>query len=581
MKGFLSLKRYFVRYRHRLIIAVIVLAITNAFALVVPWILKYTIDSLREVGDPVILLKYASLILVVSVIQGVLRYFSRNTFFRIARRIEYSLRKDFFAQLQRLPLSYLDKTRTGDLVSRGTNDLSVVWLSFGPALFHLLNTMFVYAIALAFMMAINPGLVLFALIPYPLLALATMLYGRSAHPRFQEVQRLLSSIASKIQENISGIRVVKAYVQEEAEIKDFRERCRAYLEENLRVARLSNLYHSLFGIMAGLGIVIVILLGGRAVIAGGMTLGEFIAFNGYLAMLVFPTIAFGWIMSLFQRGAAAVGRINEVMALRPATREGPRDSGVGAQLPDGDIEFKDLSFSYPGQREVLRNINLKIPQGMTLGIVGPTGCGKSTLVHLIAKLYPVEEGRLLIGGRDINTIPTKLFRRSIGFVPQESFLFSESLKENIAYGEPGADEERIYEAASISRLIKDISQFPDRLDTLVGERGVTLSGGQRQRAALARAIMMDPRIFVLDEAVASVDAETEREIKANLSSFMKGRTCIIVSHRISAVKDADWIIVMDGGRIVEQGTHDHLMSRDGLYARLFKRQTIMEELERI
>lgn len=498
--------------------------------------------------------------------------------------MEYEVRKDFFAQLQRLPLSYLNRSNIGDLVSRGTNDLSAVFLFFGPGLFHFLNTIFVYCLALGFMLAIDPLLTLYTLLPYPVLALATRAYGQVVYPGFHQVQERLAAISSKAQENLSGIRVVKAYVQEESEIASFSEKCWQYVEQNLKVARVSALFHAIFGAVAGTSLVIVLWFGGRAVISGRITLGGLIAFSGYLAILLFPTIALGWIISLNQRAKAALKRLNEVMEWKDREEEGVNPH---ATLSSTDIEFRNLSFAYPGtngqagaERMILKDITLKVPEGATLGVAGPTGSGKSTLVSLIAKLYPVAPGQLFIGGQDIVHIPGNLLRRQIGFVPQDPFLFSESLKENIAYGASRADDEAIFQAADLARLSKDLNQFPDNLDSLVGERGITLSGGQRQRAALARALMVEPKILIIDEAAGSLDAETEEEIRANLVSFIEGRTCIIVSHRMTALKDADHIIVLDGGRMVEQGSHKELLKKAGLYARMYRHQLLKEELER-
>lgn len=536
---------------------------------------------MRELKDPGLLIIYAGLIIGLSLVQGVFRYLARRGFFSIARRVEFEARKDFFAQIQRLPLSYLDKTNTGELVSRATNDLAVVFLFFGPGLFHLLNTFFVYVIALSFMSTIDPRLTLLALIPYPLLALATRAYGMVVHPGFEEVQQRIANISTKAQENLNGIRVVKAYNQEDKETRSFTEKCHEYMQQNLKVAKISALFHALFGAIGGTALIIVLWFGGKGVVTGTLTLGELVAFTGYVALLLFPTIAFGWIVSLYQRARAAMDRLNEIFALK----ELYRDKGM-EELPGGalDIEFKNLSFAYQ-QKEtslpVLKNINIKIPQGTKLGIVGTTASGKSTLVHLIAKLYPVKNGQLFIGGKDINTISAGKLRRQIGFVPQDSFLFSESIKENIAYGASTASREDVYQAASISCLVKDLEEFPEDLDTMVGERGVTLSGGQRQRTALARAILINPRILILDEALASVDTETEGEIINGLSSLPADKTCIIVSHRISSVKVADRIIVLDGGSIVESGSHDTLLEQGGLYARLYKRQALGEELARL
>ncbi len=543
--------------------------------------MKYTIDSLREARDAEMLMVYASLIIGLSLIQGTFRYLARKGFFSIARRVEFETRKDFFAQIQRLPLSYLDKTNTGELVSRATNDLAVVFLFFGPGLFHLLNTFFVYVIALSFMSAIDARLTLLALIPYPLLALATRAYGMVVHPGFEEVQQRIANISTKAQENLNGIRLVKAYNEQEKEVHAFTKKCHEYMQQNLKVARISALFHALFGAIGGTALIIVLWFGGKGVITGTLTLGELVAFTGYLALLLFPTIAFGWIVSLYQRARAAMDRLNDIFALKEVFQ----DRGTG-DLPSAplDIEFKNLSFAYHENETstpVLKNIDLKIPQGIKLGIVGTTASGKSTLVHLIAKLYPVKDGQLFIGGQDINAISTGKWRRQIGFVPQDSFLFSATLKENIAYGATAASPEAVYQAASLSCLVKDLEEFPEKLDTIVGERGITLSGGQRQRAAIARAILINPRILILDEALASVDTQTEAEIINQLSTLPADQTCIIVSHRISSVKDADRIIVLDGGCIAESGTHAELLEKGGLYARLYKRQALGEELARL
>ena len=564
------------------------LLLTTAFSVASPWVLRYAVDDLTLQLTRQKLLLYASLIVVFVVIEGLFRYDMRMQLIGVSREVEYELRNDLFRHLTRLAPRYYQSQRIGDIMSRTTNDLSAVRMVLGPGIMYTANTLATFVATVALMLRISPRLLGMALVPLLLVSVLVRHFGRRIHDRFEAVQAQLSNLTALVQENLAGMRVVKAYVQEPHEIARFEEANQELLRRNQRLIRMFGSLYPGIQLLMGTGAVLVLWLGGRMVISGTISLGEFVAFGAYLTMLNWPMIALGWVVNIFERGEASMGRIAELLDAPVEIR----DEAV-EQEPEirGEVEFRDLTFSYDGT-PVLRDVNLKVPAGATVAIVGPTGAGKSTLVSLIPRLYDAPPGTVWVDGRDVRSVPLSKLRGAVGFVPQETFLFSESVRENVAFGlaspaatGEGADaaaqtaRERAEWAARVAQLSKDVEDFPDGFETFVGERGITLSGGQKQRTALARALATDPRILVLDDALSSVDTYTEEEILKGLRGVIESRTTFIVSHRVSTVKDADIIVVLRDGRIAERGRHAELIARGGFYADLHRRQLLEQEME--
>jgi ATP-binding cassette subfamily B protein len=551
------------------------LVATTVFSVANPWVLRHAIDDLALAVTRQKLWLYSGLVVGLVLVEGLFRYSMRMVLIGMSREVEYELRNDLFRHFTRLPARYYQQSRIGDLMSRASNDMSAVRMVLGPGIMYTANTVATFGGAVSLMLWISPRLTLLALVPLVLVSILVRHYGRQIHDRFEEVQARLSDLNALVQENLSGVRVVRAYAQEPHEQARFDAANREYVAGNRRVIRLTGILYPGIQFLMGLGVVTVLWLGGTMVVRGTITLGEFVAFGVYLTMLHWPMIALGWVVNLFERGEASMGRIN---ALLDAPVEIRDQEPAAVSEVRGAVEFRGLTFAY-GERAVLHDIDLRVPAGATVAVVGPTGSGKSTLVSLIPRLHEAPPGTVFVDGHDVRTIPLPVLRGAVGFVPQETFLFSDTVAGNIAFGMKADGKERIAWAAEVAQLAKDVREFPQGYKTFVGERGITLSGGQKQRTAIARALAMEPRILVLDDALASVDTETEEEILKELRGVMRSRTTFLVSHRVSTVKDADLIVVLREGRIVERGTHGELVALGGFYADLHRRQLLEDEME--
>jgi ATP-binding cassette subfamily B multidrug efflux pump len=591
VRPFRRLLPYLVRYRRAFLLGLACVVVNSTVTLLSPLVQKFAVDDLTQGVTRVKLFQYASLLVGIAVVAGYFRFLMRRILIGASRHIEYDLRNDFFAKLEQLPLSYYQARRTGDLMSRATNDLNAVRMMIGPAIMYSANTILTFVFAVAFMVRISTWLTLVALIPLPFITVAARFFGGAIHRGFEQVQAQLSEMSALVQESLAGVRVIRAYGQEQAELERFADANHEYVTRNRRLIQLQGMFFPSMGLFLGIAALLVLWLGSLEVIRGRITLGDLVAFNGYLAMLSWPMIAFGWVSNMLQRGMASWKRMLEVLDALPAIADNGMSS-EGSQQTEaavrGDIEFRNLTFSYNG-RVVLDRVSAHVEAGQTVAIVGLTGSGKSTLVSLLARLHDPPPGTVFIDGVDIRDIPLAVLRGAIGFVPQEPFLFSDTVGANVAFGSTARSDYvavrpetdlplSVERVAGIARLDKDVDGFPKGYDTMVGERGITLSGGQKQRTAIARALYVDPRILILDDALSAVDTYTEEEILSRLRAVRRDRTSFIIAHRISTVRDADQILVLDQGRLVERGRHEDLVERNGLYSELYKKQLLEEEL---
>jgi ATP-binding cassette subfamily B multidrug efflux pump len=574
--------RYVVRYRLRLAAGVLCLVAATTLAMSVPWLWRQAVNDITSGAGPGALWRTVAVLVVIAVLQGVVRTLSRTLIFNVGRDIEYDLRNDLFAHLERLPLAFYQSRRTGDLMSRLVNDVTAVRMLLGPGILNFINTPVYYAYGLAIMCSIDPLLTVATLSVYPVVLYFVKRTSALLMERTLRVQEGLAELSSRVQENLSGIHVVKAYGSEAHETRTFLALNDRFQDASLRLARMRSIIGPIMNIVGGVSGLVVLWVGGRRVMTGRLSIGDLVAFVGYLHLLAWPTMALGWMLSVFQRGRAALRRLDELFEVEPAIATLP-----GAQpIPSfrGEIELRDVTFRYPGRPDappVLAHVDLKIPAGRTIAIVGRTGSGKTTLVQLLPRLFDVEGGQVLLDGRDVRTLPVGWLRESVGLVPQDPFLFSRTIAENVGFAlrEDGAD--RIAWAVEAAGLRRDLADMPAGLDTVVGERGITLSGGQKQRVTLARVLASDPKVLILDDALASVDASTEREILDRLRDVFRVRTTLLVAHRITTVKEADEIVVLERGRIVERGDHETLLARGAVYADLFRQQSLEGELEAI
>jgi ATP-binding cassette, subfamily B, multidrug efflux pump len=568
---------YLLRHKKSLALGGLCVAGSAIFSLAKPWIVGSAVNELARSINRAVLIRYGLMLVGASAIEGLFLYLQRWIIIGVSRNIEYEIRNDFFQHLEKLPVRYYHGQRTGDLMSRATNDLGSVRMLIGPAVMYTASSLLVVTGAFIMMIRIDHTMALISLVALPIVAGLVKIFGQQIHLRFKAVQDYFGDISARVQENLAGVRVVRAFGQEQNEIDTFKKMNHEYVERNRSLIKLTATFypalHGVIGVMFG----IVFFLGSRKMLSGAMNIGDFVAFQFYLGRMIWPLIAIGWVINLVQRGMASMVRLDEVLRVEPDVMVEPPSV---SETPKGDIDIRDLTYKYDAH-PVLSNVSLSVRHGETVGIVGRTGSGKSTLLSLITRTFEPPPQTILIDGQPVETIPLRQLRDWIGVVPQETFLFSESIAENIRFGRAEATADEVRTSAEEAGLSGDVATFAQGLETVIGERGITLSGGQKQRTAIARALIRDPLILILDDSLSAVDTATEERILRALREIRKGRTVLIVSHRVSSVKDADQIVVLESGRIVERGTHDSLLAHDGYYADLYRRQTIEEELEEI
>ena len=573
-----TVRVYLWRYRAGLALGLGALVLKDVAGAVQPLVIRAAIDTLSHAFGLARLLRFAGFLVGLAAIKGLFQYWMRVIIIGISRDIEYDLRNDLFRHLVELSPDYYGRVRTGDIMARATNDLNAVRMMLGPGIMYWTETSLTFLLAIVIMVTVDWRLAVLAVLPAPLVSLAVIFFGRAIHARFERIQAMFSDISSRVQENLAGVRMVRAFVQEQAELRHFEKLNRSYIAENIRLVRISGVFQPLLEALIGLTFLAVLWYGGGQVLTHRISLGSFVMFNTYMGILVWPMIALGWVVNLMQRGGASLERINQIFQEKP-TIAAPLHP-VPLIRVRGEIEFRNASVAYPYGR-ALDDVSLTIEAGATVAVVGHTGSGKSTLVGLVPRLMDPTAGCVLLDGIDLRDLAPAELRRHIGFVPQETFLFSATIAGNVAFGVESATEAEIRRAAELAGLASDIESFPKGYETMVGERGITLSGGQKQRTAIARAILRNPRILILDDALSSVDTLTEERILEGLAGAMRGRTVILISHRVSTVRQADRIVVLEHGRVVEQGTHADLVSAGGYYADLSQKQMLEEELEAI
>ncbi|MGA7837404.1 MAG: ABC transporter ATP-binding protein [Ignavibacteriaceae bacterium] len=581
MQNLFTLKKYFVRYKKKLFLGFIFILLSNAGAVYIPLITKNAINELSKEVRADLLVHFAILIVGASLFAGFFRFLIRETIIVVSREIEFDLRQDFWEHIQKLPLRYFQNNSTGNIMAHATNDINSVRSFLGPAVMYSADTLTRLIIVITIMLSLNISLTLFTLIPLPLLSILVYKVGKLIHEKFTLIQEKFSELTTKAQENYSGIRVIKSYVREENEIKGFKKLSRDFLERNMDMIKIQALLFPLLLLITGLSVIIIVWVGGIKVINNEISLGDVVAFIAYLGMLTWPMIAFGWVINIIQQGEASMKRLNKIFA-EPYEIKDTEETDFNLKDIQGEIEFKNVSFRYSDNLPyIFKNVNLKIPIGSTTAVMGYTGSGKTTFINLIPRLYDITEGEVLIDGVNVKNVPLKILRTKIGLVQQEAFLFSDTIMNNISYGLRDINKERVETVSAIANFTDDINDFPKGFETIMGERGITLSGGQKQRASLARSLAIDPKVLILDDSFSAVDTNTEEKILKNLKNFMRDKTSIIISHRISTVKDADNIIVLAEGKIKEQGKHEDLVALKGIYADLHYKQLLEKELEEL
>lgn len=581
MKILLELNKYFFRYKKRLILGIIFIIASNSAQVYIPILIKESIDGLKETINYDLLLEKALLIIGAAIFSGVFRYLIRQTIIVVSREIEFDIRQDLWKHIQKLSMRFFQTRTTGDLMAHATNDISAVRMYVGPAVMYSIDTITRFVLVISIIIVISPKLTLYSLLPLPLLSYFVFKLSEKIHVKFTRIQENFSELTTRAQENFSGIRVIKSYVRELNEIKSFEKLSNEYLLKTMDKVKIQALFMPILYMISGISIIIVVYFGGTMVINNNLSLGELASFLFYLGMLIWPVIAFGWVMNIIQQAAASYKRLKTIIDEEVEIKDTTETSKLINTI-SGKIEFKNVSFKFSEDTSyVLKNINLTIEKGKTVAIIGHTGVGKTTLVNLISRLFDINEGEILVDGSNVKIIPLKVLRTNIGLVPQETFLFSDTLFNNITYGTKNGDLNLVEKVARISKLDKDVEDFPKKYETILGEKGITLSGGQKQRSCLARALAVDPKILILDDSFSAVDTKTEEEILHNLKTFMKDRTSIIISHRISTVKDSDKIIVLDKASIAEEGTHNELVELNGIYADLHFKQLLEDELKEL